>query len=105
MEIGQIETFIAVATFGVLLPLVGLESPAFGPFSFAVDHVGGRGEVSSTNLALNIAPLDGVTWAFGAFFANDRAREATTYDGLFTYLAFSSSVTGWFRSRAPADRK
>jgi hypothetical protein len=82
-----------------LFPIAGYESPALGPLSLAVDHVGGVSEVSGTNVALNLTPTDGVTWSVGAFFGNDRGLEETTYDGLFTYLAVSTQVATWFKSR------
>jgi hypothetical protein len=87
-----------------LFPLAGYESPPFGPFGLAIDHVGGTSEVSSTNVALNFAPMEGVTWAVGASFGNDRGRAETTYDGLFTYLAVSSRVTTWFTSRGGDEK-
>jgi hypothetical protein len=77
-----------------LFPIVGYESPSFGPVTFAIDHVGGVSEVSGTNFALALAPLRGVTWSVGGFFGNDRRQEATTFDGLFTYLAVSFRVIG-----------
>jgi hypothetical protein len=83
-----------------LFPLAGYETPALGPMSLAIDHVGGVSEVSSTNVALNLTPAEGVTWAFGAFFGNDRGREDTTYDGLFTILSVTTRVAAWFKPRA-----
>jgi hypothetical protein len=80
-----------------LFPIAGYASPPFGPVAFAIDHIGGASEVSSTNVALNLTPLRGVTWSVGGFFGNERQREGTTYDGLFTYLAVS------FRVNARAD--
>lgn len=69
--------------------LGGYESPAFGPFYFAVDYIGGVSELSSTNICLNLSPIDGATWAVGAYFGND-------YDyffaGAFTYLFISWNV-------------
>jgi hypothetical protein len=75
-----------------LFPIAGYESPALGPVSFAIDHIGGVSEVSSTNVAVNLTPIQGVTWSVGGFFGNDRQHEETTYDGLFTYLAVSFRV-------------
>jgi hypothetical protein len=75
-----------------LFPIAGYASPALGPISFAIDHIGGVSEVSSTNVALNLTPLQGVTWSIGGFFGNERQHEETTYDGLFTYLAVSFRV-------------
>jgi hypothetical protein len=75
-----------------LFPIAGYASPSFGPLSFAIDHVGGVSEVSSTNVAVNLTPLEGVTWSVGGFFGNDRQHDGTTYDGLFTYLAVSFRV-------------
>jgi hypothetical protein len=76
-----------------LFLFAGYESPPLGPLSVAIDHVGGVSEVGGTNVALSFTPVEGVTWAIGAFFGNDRGREDTTYDGLFTYLALSPRVT------------
>lgn len=75
------------ATTSRLALLAGYESPAFGRFGLAVDHFGGVSEVSSTNLALNVTPLDGATWTLGAWIAND-TRQLTS--GWFTALTL-----GW----------
>lgn len=66
--------------------LAGYESPAFGPFSFAVDHVGGSGEINSSNIALNFTPVNGATIAVGGYLGNDRRVASATYDGAFAYL-------------------
>jgi hypothetical protein len=88
-----------------LVPIAGYESPPLGPLSVAADHVGGYSEVSSTNVAVALTPIEGVTWAVGAFFANDRAQSATTYDGFFTYIAVSSDARTWFRKAPPEGAK
>src|SRR5262249_959828 len=54
-----------------LLLLAGYESPAFGRFSVAIDHVGGSSELSSTNLALNVTAMQGAVIGIGGFVAND----------------------------------
>jgi hypothetical protein len=86
-----------------VFPIAGYASPALGRISFAIDHVGGVSEVSSTNVALNFTPLQGVTWSVGGFFGNERGREETTYDGLFTYLAVSFRVIPRADAAAPSS--
>jgi hypothetical protein len=86
-----------------LFPIAGYASPPIGPMSVAIDHIGGTSEVSSTNVALNLTPLRGVTWSVGGFFGNERQREGTTYDGLFTYLAVSFQVNARAEANARAS--
>lgn len=69
-----------------MLLLAGYESPAFGPFSVGLDHVGGYSEVSSTNLALNMTPFDGGTLALGGFVGSDPKN---FYGGGFAYLVLN----------------
>jgi hypothetical protein len=72
-----------------MLLLGGYESPTFGPISFGLDYFGGTSELSSTNLALNYAPISGGTISIGGFFSNNRSNPATTYDGLFAILSLN----------------
>ncbi len=81
--------FYATAPFSrdsKLVLLAGYESPAFGPFTLGLDHVGGYSEVSSTNLALNMTPFDGGTLALGGFLGSDPKN---FYGGAFAYLALN----------------
>jgi len=69
--------------------LAGYETPAFGPVSFAVDHVGGVSEISSTNVVLNAALGKGLLWSVGGWFGNDPAAFAC---GLFTIVTISGNL-------------
>lgn len=71
--------------------VLGYTSPSIGPVSFAVDHVGGYSEVSTTNLAVFVNP---VSWAYigaGYAFANDRSA---TYrvDSAFAMVGFDVDI-------------
>lgn len=72
--------------------VAGYESPAFGPFSLAIDHVGGVGELSSTNLGLGVTPQAGVTVTVGAYAGNDRRTVDSRYLGVFAAIAVAWSV-------------
>jgi hypothetical protein len=97
--------FYATAPFSGgsrLLMLAGYESPAFGPFSIGLDHVGGYSEVSSTNLALNMTPFEGGTLAIGGFVGSD---PNAFYGGAFAYLVLNFNAIKTFGQKeepAPA---
>lgn len=79
----------------------GYESPALGRFSFAIDHVGGVGEINSTNAAISVTPFDGASVALGAFLANDRRTEQTRIDGAFAAVFITWSVIKAFATAPP----
>lgn len=68
--------------------MVGYEFPAVGPFTFAMDHVGGNTEVSGTNFVLNVELVPGTYASIGYAFAHD--RDDSYPDGYFlqTYTNF-----------------
>lgn len=72
-----------------MLLLGGYESPNFGPLSMAVDYIGGRSELSSANVALNLTPMEGAEVSVGCFFSADRSSPDTTNDGFFVDLSVS----------------
>jgi hypothetical protein len=85
--------------------LAGYESPSFGPFSLAIDHIGGYSEISSTNLALNFTMAEGTILGVGAFFGNERRRDVLLQlgaldgkpsDGLFVYLSATRNLIKLF---------
>jgi hypothetical protein len=91
-----IPVFYATAPFpkdSKLLLIAGYESPAFGPFNIAVDHIGGYSEVSSTNVALNLTPLNGATMGLGGFFGSD---PNAFYAGMFAYIFLNFNVFNVF---------
>jgi hypothetical protein len=81
--------------------LAGYESPAFGPLSFAVDYVGGVSEVSSTNLALSLMPVEGATWAIGGWLGNDYRNFA---GGGFTFLYLTWNILKVFGPKERPSR-
>ena len=71
-------------------PMLGYETPGFGRFSFAVDHVGGTSVLSATNVVANVLLVEGFTFSLGAWFSNDRRVDLTgapAADGLFALLS------------------
>ena len=86
-------------------PLVGYETPAFGPLSFGIDAVGGTSAISSINVMANLQVVEGGTLSLGAWFSNDR-RDAVTSgtpsDGLFALVSVATNVKKIFASPAPA---
>lgn len=75
--------------------LAGYESPTFGPFYFAVDHVGGASEIGGTNVALGLFPVEGVTWNVGASLGNDPdAFFVIAYTSLFVQWSFLDALRG-----------
>ncbi|HRI66966.1 MAG TPA: hypothetical protein PK156_22120 [Polyangium sp.] len=88
--------FYATAPFpkdSKLLLIAGYESPAFGPFNIAVDHIGGYSEVSSTNVVANFTPVNGATLGLGGFFGSD---PNAFYAGMFAYIFVSFNVFNVF---------
>jgi hypothetical protein len=81
--------------------IAGYESPEFGPFSLLFDHVGGVGEVSSTNVAVVFAPFagDGGTLLFGGYFGNDRRTEEGRFRGLFAMVIMNWNILRGLRGR------
>jgi hypothetical protein len=66
-----------------LCPILGWESPAWGPLSLAIDHLGGVSDVGSTNFALVAAPVPHVVMMLGWTMGNDRRLP---FDGPFALL-------------------
>jgi hypothetical protein len=83
-------------------PLLGYESPAFGPLSFGVDYIGGTSIISSTNVMVSLRLLPGAYISTGAWFSNDR-RDSVTHgnpaDGLFLSMSVTTNLKAIF---APA---
>jgi hypothetical protein len=85
--------------------VAGYESPPLGPFSFVLDHVGGVGEINSTNAALVLTPFQGAAAAsllVGMYFGNDRRQAETRYVGLFAELVVSWRLADAFGPRPAA---
>ena len=78
--------------------ILGYESPAFGPFSIGIDHIGGVSEVSTTNVALNLAPVDGAVVGVGGWFGSDPDAFAA---GMFAYVVMSFNLGKTFGSKPP----
>ena len=90
--------FYATAPFSRdsrLLLLGGYESPAFGPFSIAIDYIGGYSELSSTNIALNLMATEGGAIGIGGFLGND---PDAFYAGVFAYLSLQFNAGKVLRS-------
>lgn len=66
-----------------LCPILGWESPAWGPLSLAIDHLGGVSDVGSTNFALVAAPVPNVVLMLGWTMGNDRKLP---FDGPFALM-------------------
>lgn len=68
--------------------MLGYEFPAVGPFTFAVDHVGGDSEVSGTCAVMNVEIVTGTYLSLGYAFAHE--RDDSYPDGYFlqTYTNF-----------------
>jgi hypothetical protein len=71
-------------------PMLGYETPAFGPLSFAIDHVGGSSALSSTNFMVSLRVVEGAYLSGGGFLSLDRRDDVSPTDGFF----FSVSVAG-----------
>jgi hypothetical protein len=80
--------------------ILGYESPAFGPFSIGIDHVGGVSEVGSTNVALNLAPIDGAVLGVGGWFGSD---PDAFYAGMFAYAVMSFNLGKTFGAKPPPE--
>jgi hypothetical protein len=80
--------------------ILGYESPAFGPFSIGIDHIGGVSEVSATNVALNLAPVDGAVVGVGGWFGSDPDAFAA---GMFAYVVMSFNLGKTFGSKPPPE--
>jgi hypothetical protein len=94
--------FYATAPFArdsKLALIAGYESPALGPLSIAIDHIGGYSEISSTNVALNLTPIEGGTLAIGGFFGSD---PNAFYGGMFAYLYLNFNVVKAFGKKKDA---
>lgn len=76
--------------------LAGYVSPSLGPLSLSVDHLGGTGEVNSTNAAINFKPTESLSLSLGAFAANDRSEP---HDGAFAQLSAEFDVIDAFRKK------
>ena len=86
-------------------PMLGYETPGFGRFSFAVDHVGGTSVLSATNVVANVLLVDGFTFSLGAWFSNDRRVDLTgapAADGLFALLSVLVDFRKGMTPAAPA---
>lgn len=97
-----VPVFYATAPFpraSKLLLIGGYESPAFGPFNVAIDHVGGYSEISSTNFVLNFTPITGGTLGIGGFVGSD---PKAFYAGMFAYLYMNFNVIDAFKKPEPA---
>lgn len=70
--------------------LGGYESPAWGPASLAVDHVGGVSELGATTLGLNLQVNPGTFLGVGYTMGNDRA--AVPPDAAYVYLSSAWSL-------------
>jgi hypothetical protein len=83
------------------ITILGYASPEWGPFSFAIDQVGGTSMLSSFNLSVNLKLVEGAYASLGASFANDRRTEVTQgypSDGLFFMISVSSALNQIFAS-------
>ncbi len=80
--------------------ILGYESPAFGPFSIGIDHIGGVSEVSTTNVALNLAPIDGAVFAVGGWFGSDPDAFAA---GMFAYAVLNFNLGKTFGPKPPPE--
>lgn len=80
--------------------ILGYESPSFGPFSIGIDHIGGVSEVSTTNVALNLAPIDGAVFAVGGWFGSDPDAFAA---GAFAYAVLSFNLGKTFGPKPPPE--
>jgi len=80
--------------------ILGYESPSFGPFSIGIDHIGGVSEVSSTNVALNLAPIDGAVFAVGGWFGSD---PDAFYAGMFAYAVMNFNLGKTFGPKPPPE--
>lgn len=69
--------------------LLGYEFPPLGPFSIAIDHVGGISEVSNTNACVNLEVVPGTFASVGYSIGHDRTGSSTP-DAFFvqTYTNF-----------------
>jgi hypothetical protein len=74
--------------------LGGYTSPSFGAFQLAIDHIGGVTEVSSTNAAVSLSPVSGMTWALGGWMQTDLSARS---GGAFTYLALDFRASALLR--------
>ncbi len=84
--------FYATAPFAresPLLLIAGYESPALGPFGLGIDHIGGYSEISATNVAVNLTPIDGATMGVGGFFGSD---PSAFYAGMFAYIFVNFNI-------------
>ncbi|MNY78818.1 hypothetical protein D3C86_2192140 [compost metagenome] len=77
--------------------MAGYESPAFGPFYLAVDHVGGVSEVGGTYAALNLQTGPG-TYA-GVVYALSNDRSVANGDSVWFYIS-----AGWDTLKAFGGR-
>jgi hypothetical protein len=80
--------------------LGGYESPMFGPFYFAVDHIGGYSEVSSTNVALLFTPSEGAYLAVGSYFGSDPDN---WYWGMLAFASLNFSLSKYFGGEPPPE--
>jgi hypothetical protein len=85
--------------------IAGWEFPAVGPFSFAVDTIGGISEISGTCLVMNLQVVPGTFASLGYAISHD--REAAYPDGYFiqTYTNFDlgASVSPAPEGETPAS--
>ena len=77
-----------------LLLLLGYESPVWRRISFGVDHLGGVSELSSTNVAFHVTPIEGVIWSVGGYLGSDPRN---FYGGVFTYLVLNWNLVKTFQ--------
>ncbi|MNR82062.1 hypothetical protein D3C86_373880 [compost metagenome] len=70
--------------------LGGYESPAWGPATFAVDHIGGISELGATTLGLNLLVSPGTYLGLGYTLGNDRS--AVPADAAYVYLSSGFSL-------------
>lgn len=92
---GEGAGFIATSPFDTGsngLVMAGYESPALGPWSLAIDHVGSVSDYGGTNVALHFETGSGTYLALGYAFGNDPF--ATSPPGPFASLS-TPLMSGW----------
>lgn len=85
--------FTATAPFSApsqAFVLGGYESPAWGPATLAVDHIGGISELGATTLGLNLLVNPGTTLGLGYTLGNDRS--AVPADAAYVFLSSGFSL-------------
>lgn len=83
--------------------LAGYESPAIGPFNFAIDHISGVSEASCTNVAVNWSATSQMGIMGGVSLMNERQDPTATYDAAFVSLWSTLNPFEKLLAAAPAN--